>query len=163
MVGFDDYYKPGRQPFPCNDIRVAVFRAGVLFNLSAFDSVGLATLTFETLRSVSRSNGETVGQNPPKSFATTLSVATEPFSSQMNADDDAILSAGPSFSIGVGGQVLDWTRRTRPNFGFVLWGPTDHINENNAPENNDAQVSWYGRFALTVIYNPALNPRAPQV
>jgi hypothetical protein len=162
LVGFDDYFKAGTQPAPCNDIRVAIFRGGVLFDLSTFDNVAIANLTFETLRSAQRSNGENIGQSPPKSFATTLSMATEPFSGQMNADDDASLPAGPSVSIAVGGQVQAWTTKARPNYGFVIWGPLGHVSANDAPENNDAQVSWYGNFALTVTYNPTLNPRAPQ-
>src|SRR6185295_3062855 len=36
LVGFDDFFEPGTDPFPCNDIRVANFRGGAKFDLSSF-------------------------------------------------------------------------------------------------------------------------------
>ena len=35
------------------------------------------------------------------------------------------------------------------------------MDPNNPPENNKATLSWYENFNLRVVYNPALNPRAP--
>ena len=45
---------------------------------------------------------------------------------------------------------------------FVLAGPTGLVDLNNLPENNEGKLSWYGNFKLRIVYNPALNPRAPQ-
>ena len=65
MVGFDDFYEKGSDPFPCDDIRAALFRGGIRFDLGRFDVLTAATLTFDTARSISRANGETVGSSPP--------------------------------------------------------------------------------------------------
>ena len=32
----------------------------------------------------------------------------------------------------------------------------------NPPKNNNATLSWYQKCNLHLVYNPALNPRAPQ-
>jgi hypothetical protein len=163
MVGFDDYFKHGTDPFPCNDVRAVVFRVGVIFDLSQFDSVASADLLFDTVASVSRSNGETVGQNPAESFATTLGLGTGPFTSAMPDNNEVSLTpTSGSVDIGVSSQVRDWVNKVSPNFGFVLWGPKGPVDPSNPPEDNDAQVSWYANLKLRVVYNPAQNPRAPQ-
>ena len=161
MVGFDDFFRPGTDPFPCDDIRAVVFRAGVLFDLSQFGSTVAATLTFDTAASVSRSGGGT-STSPVRSVATTLGIGTQAFTNAMPDDDQATLPSGPSVKIVVSGQVRDWVDKARPNFGFVISGPRGPIDRNNPPEDNDAEVSWYQNFRLEIIYNPALNPRAPQ-
>jgi hypothetical protein len=161
MVGFDDFFRRGSGPFPCHDIRAQNFRAGVLFDLSQFDSIVVATLTFDTATSVSRSVGGT-STSPVRSVATTLGVGTQAFSSAMPDDNQASLPPGPQVTIAVAGQVRDWVDKTRPNFGFVVFGPRDSVDSGNPPRDNDAQLSWYQNFRLEVAYNPALNPRAPQ-
>ncbi len=163
MVGFDDFFKAGSPPFPCNDVRAVVFRAGVMFDVSQFDSIVSADLLFDTVASVSRSNGETTGQNPAQSFATTLGEGTGKFTTKMPDDNEVSLTpASGSIDVGVSSQVRDWITKAHPNFGFVLWGPTGPVDPNNPPEDNDAKVSWYTNFKLRVVYNPAQNPRAPQ-
>ncbi len=119
-VGFDDFYRPGTEPFPCNDIRNAIFRAGVRFDLSQFDVIVTADLLFDTIRSMTRTGNEF----PPVSHATTLAVATQAFTSHMLADNEAFLPGGPSINIGVTSQVRDWVSNNRPNFGFVIAGAT---------------------------------------
>lgn len=162
MVGFDDFFNPGTDPFPCSDIRDAIFRGGVAFDVSQFDSVVSADFLFDTANSVNRSGGETTGQIPPKSVATTLGVGTQAFSPAMPDDNEASLPSGPNIDVGVSGQVRDWVSKARPNFGFVIWGPRGPVDPNNPPEDNDAQVSFYTNFKLRIVYNPAQNPRAPQ-
>jgi hypothetical protein len=163
MVGFDDYYKSGTAPFPCDDIRAVVFRGGVLFDLGAFDSVVSADLLFDTQNSINRSNGETIGQSPPASYATTLGVGTKAFTNELPDDNEASI-AGLSgvIDVGVTNQVRDWVTSARPNFGFVIWGPRGLVNPSSPPKDNDATISWYGNFRLRIVYNPASNPRAPQ-
>jgi hypothetical protein len=162
LVGFDDFFQPGSDPFPCNNVRDAIFRAGVQFDVSQFDSVVSANFLFDTDSSVDRSNGETTGQSPPKSVATTLGLGTQAFSPPFPDDDEASLPAGPNIDVGVSGQVRDWITKTHPNFGFVIWGPRPPIGSGTPPEDNDAQVSFYSNFKLRVTYNPAQNPHAPQ-
>ncbi|MFD0740225.1 hypothetical protein ACFQZQ_13150 [Lysobacter koreensis] len=162
LVGFDNFFRKGTPPLPCHDIRVAVFRGGVVFDLSQFDSVASARLRFDVARSVSRSGGETVSSSPPKSHATTLGMATQPFSSAMNFDNEATLPSAPNLDLMVSSQVRSWVDKERPNFGFVVAGPTGLPDKSNLPRNNDAQVTFYRNFRLEVMYNPERNPRAPQ-
>lgn len=162
IVGFDDYFQPGAQPFPCNHLRDDIFRAGVQFDLLKFKQVGVATLSFDTVNSVSRANGETVGTSPPTSFATTLGVGTQPFSAAFPDTNEVSLPSGPTVSVAVGTQVSAWVMNPASNFGFVIGGPRGPVNLSNPPEDNDAQISTYQNFHLTVVYNPTLNPNAPQ-
>lgn len=164
MVGFDDFFRPGSDPFPCDDLRALVFRAGVMFDLTAFDRVSIVTLKFDTASSIDRSNGETIGRLPGRSFATTLGVGTQPFSSTFPDDNEVNLPSGPTavVEVDVSAHVSDWVTKVRPNFGFVISGPRGLVDPGNPPKDNDAQLSFYQNFRLTVIYNPDLNPRAPQ-
>jgi len=161
MVGFDNFFKAGTNPFPCDDFRAQVFRSAVEFDLKKFDSIVSADLLFETDKSIQRGNGETVGSSPPKSFATSLGMVTSD-SDGIQFDREVALPSGPSFNIGVSSQVRDWIDGSHNNLGFSITGPTGLVDHNNIPENNDAKISWYGSFRLRVTYNPAQNPDAPQ-
>jgi len=162
MVGFDNFFRAGSDPFPCDDIRASVFRGGILFDLAAFDVLATATLSFEAARSISRTNAGTVGSIPGISVATTLGIATQPFTTTMPETDTTSMTAGPNVKVTVSGPVGDWATKAVPNFGFVLGGPTGLVDGSNPPKNNNASLSWYQKFNLHVVYNPALNPRAPQ-
>jgi hypothetical protein len=165
MVGFDNAYKKGTNPLPCDDLRANVFRGGVLFDLSSFDVLATANLSFDTVFSVSRAHGEpALGRVPGTSFATTLgiSIAIQASDVTMPETNLAPLPAGPHIDVGVSGQVEAWLTKAVPNFGFVVGGPTGLVDVNDPPENNDALLSWYQNFNLHVVYNPALNSRAPQ-
>jgi hypothetical protein len=48
MVGFDNFFKAGTPPLPCNDVRAAIFRSGVMFDVSQFDSIVGADLLLDT-------------------------------------------------------------------------------------------------------------------
>jgi hypothetical protein len=160
MVGMDDFFRPGTDPFPCDDLRVSNFRGGILFDVSQFDTIAAAKLIVDTVGFISRSNGETIASSPPTSVATMISMATQPFSPKMFADNDNPLPGG-NISILVSDQVSDWVTKAHPNFGFVIWGPRGPIGPGDPPEDNDARVSFYQNFRLDITYNPALNPRAP--
>ena len=162
MVGFDDYFKAGTNPFPCDDIRAVNFRGGARFDLSQFDSIVTADLLFDAVRSITRSGGETTGSSPATSFANVLCVATQPFTSQMLCDNDASLPGTHNINIGVSSQVRNWIDNSRPNHGFVIAGPRGPVSSSNPPEDNDARISFYGNIKLRVHYNPKQNPRAPQ-
>lgn len=163
LVGFDNFFQPGSGPFPCDDIRAQIFRGGVLFDVSQFDVIANATLTFTTDASTSRTGGgAAVAQSPAMSHATTLGIATQAFTSHMLFNADAQLPAGPVTQMNVTSQVHEWITNSRPNFGFVIAGPTDAVDHNNPPKNNNALVSLYSTFRLRIAYNPVQNPRAPQ-
>jgi hypothetical protein len=165
MVGFDDFFNPGTDPFPCKSVRASVFRGGVVFDLSQFDSIVAANLLFNVDNSLDRSGGEATGQSPPQSVATTLGMGTQAFSRTMPDDNEATLpSTTPSIDVGVSTQVRQWISHSHTNFGFVIGGPRPALPDppQNPPEDNDAQMSWYSGFKLRIMYNPAQNPRAPQ-
>lgn len=161
IVGFDNFYKRGSEPLPCDDFRAQVFRSAVPFDLQNFNNIVSADLVFDTVKSVNRSDSETTATSPPTSHATLLGMAT----SQVDGiafDRELPLPASPSFSIGVSDQVRDWIDGSHVNLGFSITGPTGLVDNNHIPENNDARLSWYGNFRLRVTYNPELNPNAPQ-
>jgi hypothetical protein len=162
MVGLDDYYKSGTNPFPCDDVRAENFRAGVVFDLSKFDIIGLATLRFDTASSIDRTNGETIGRIPGTSMATMIGIATGPFTTAMPANNDVPLPSGGNISVDVSSQVNDWVSKSRPNFGFVIWGPRGDFDRGNPPEDNDAKLSFYQNFQLEILFNPDRNPNAPK-
>jgi hypothetical protein len=162
MVGFDDFFKAGADPFPCDDVRAAVFRAGALFDVSPFDSIVSANLLFDTQKSVITIGIIRATQSPAKSQATKIGVGTKAFTTKMPDTNEASLPTGSSVNVGVSQQVRDWITKTVPNFGFVISGPRGLVDPQNPPKDNDAQVSWYTNLRLRVVYNPAQNPRAPQ-
>ncbi|MGH9495037.1 MAG: hypothetical protein ACRD3B_08580 [Candidatus Sulfotelmatobacter sp.] len=162
LVGFDDFFKHGADPFPCNLFSSSTFRAGVKFDVSQFDTIVGANFLMDTDSSIERSHGETVSQSPPKSFATKLGLGTQAFTPAFPDDDEVSLPAGPNINIDVSSQVRDWITKARPNFGFVIAGPRLPPDQGSPPEDNKAKVSFYSNFKLRVIYNPAQNPHAPQ-
>ncbi|HVF30852.1 MAG TPA: hypothetical protein VNA22_07775 [Pyrinomonadaceae bacterium] len=158
MVGFDNFFSEGTF---CNRLRAQVFRGHVDFDVSQFDSIVSANIIFDTEGSVERIT-ETIGQNPAKSYATILGLATPPVTDKLLYDADVPLGNGPSFNFSVTSQVKSWLDGSHPRAGFVLAGPTDLPDAVSFPENNEAKVSGYGNFKLRVVDKPSLNPRAPQ-
>jgi hypothetical protein len=132
-----------------------------VFDVDQFDSIVSADLIFDTDKSIERSNGETVGSSPPKSFATEFGMATS-LDGAISFDREIPMPSGPSYSMGVSSQVRDWVDKSHVNHGFSITGPTGPVDDNHIPENNDAKISWYGNFKLRIVYNPKQNPNAPQ-
>jgi hypothetical protein len=155
LSGFDDFHDPGSDPFPCVYQFDQNYRGQVQFDLTQFDRIVGADLVFSTSQSRSW-DGEPVGQIPPVSIATTLGVSTDGW----NFDHSIPLPTGPQFDINVTSQVRNWTSRTHQNFGFVIAGPRLNI-PSDLGNDTGGKMSWYGGFKLVVVYNPALNPRAP--
>ena len=159
LSGYEDFYDSGSGPFPCVQNGNIYYRGGFAFDLSQFDSVVAATLTFDVENSIS-ANGEVVGQIPPACNATTLGTATG--TDYYYFDNPVSLPpCGPSYSIDVSSQVRDWINQSHANYGFMLAGPKLDF-PNNVDQDNSAKITWYTNFQLAVLYNPALNPRAPQ-
>lgn len=162
MVGYDDYFKAGKPPFACDDVHVSVFRGGVKFDVSQFDAITNAEFQLDTDKSISRSEGKMVRTAAPISYANTLCMATEIFSSKMLCDYPTLLPVGETISLGVTEEVRDWIGMRRNNFGFVLNGPRPDFSAQTPPRDNDAKISWYTNFRLRITYEPALNSRMPQ-
>lgn len=160
LVGFDDFYKPGAPPAPCDTFRVSVFRGGLLFDVSQFDSIVSANLLFDTSRSVVRTGGQKV--DGATSVATVLGAGTAAFTGPMPDTNETSLTPGStSVNVGVSPQVRAWITHAQPNFGFVIGGP-HFVDKTNPPKDNDASVSFYTNIRLQILYNTGQNPRAPQ-
>jgi hypothetical protein len=157
--GFADAYQRGSGPFPCVVRADQYFRGGPQFDVSIFKTDVLATLTFDVVASVA-ANGDVAGQNPPACNATTLGMGTG--TDFYNFDNPvAMPPCGQPQVVDVTAQTRSWVSHTHGNFGFILAGPKIDF-PNPLPDDNIANVSWYGNFKLVVRYNPVLNPGAPQ-
>lgn len=168
IVGFEDVYFRGADPFPCEEEQETLYRGQVGFDLSRFDSITSATLNFDIAQSLSE-NGGVTNQIPPVCYATTLGMSTGANSDYYYYDFDNPVSLPsscgplirPSVSIGVTSQVRSWVDKSHANFGFILAGPRLDFG-GDVPKDNDGNVSWYNDFQLVILYNPTQNPRAPQ-
>jgi hypothetical protein len=167
--GFDDIYNQGAQPFPCNEQEQILYRGHVQFDLSKFSKVVSAELNFGASRSTL--NGQP--QTPPACVATVLGVSTGTkdegqgpyYWDYTNPASLTPLSycqtlTPPMYSIEVGSQVRDWASGAVANNGFIIAGP--NLGEPGLPTDNNGNVTFYDFFSLTITYNPALNPLAPQ-
>lgn len=162
MVGYDDFFRAGKPPFACDDVRVSVFRGGVKFDVSQFDAIASAEFWLDTTKSISRSDGKLMETSTPISYANRLCMGTEIFSSKMLCDYSMLLPVGETISVVVSDQVRDWISMRRNNFGFVLTGPRSEFSAQTPPRDNDAKISWYSNFRLRITYEPALNFRMAQ-
>lgn len=176
FTGYSDVYFEGPQPFPCEYEQQNQYRGHVAFDLSKFDQIAGATLVIGVISSVSSPpsagfGSSTQQDNPGQSYATTLGMA-------FGTKDEG---QGPYYwdflnpvsmpsctsamfvpcSVDVTPQAKLWVSRIFPNLGFILAGPVIDF-PGNLPQDNAEQLSTYGGFRLQVLYNPALNPRAPQ-
>ena len=168
-VGWEDIYDEGAQPFPCEEEQQTIYRGHVHFDVSKFDAVVDATLTYNTSHSENTTGG--ANEIAPSSYATTLSMSTGVWDDGdgpyfWDYDEDVTIgSCGilitPNCSIDVSNQVNQWTAQRHFNWGFILAGPK-FSTDSTLPKDNSAQLTWYNNFKLTILYNPALNPRAPQ-
>ena len=136
----------------------------MLFDLSQFDTIIGANLTFNVATSIS-GDGELVAQNPPLCNATTLGEGTGDWSAGMPFNNGVSMPpCGPSLDADVSSQVRDWITGGHANFGLILAGPKLDLpsDPSSLPEENATSISWYNNFSLVVQYNPADNQRAPQ-
>jgi hypothetical protein len=58
-------------------------------------------------------------------------------------------------------QAKIWVAFTPSNFGFIITGPILDFPD-SLPHDNNNEMTLYSTFTLQVLYNPALNPHAPQ-
>ncbi|PUA19080.1 hypothetical protein C7W93_04060 [Glaciimonas sp. PCH181] len=162
MVGYDDFFRGGKSPFACDDVRISIFRGGVKFDLTQFDRIAHAELLLDTMQSVTRSDGKLMQTQTPVSYANMLCVATEIFASNMLCDNEMPLPVGEVISIDVSNQVRDWINKRRNNFGFILGGPRPMFSAQTPPRDNDAKISWYNNVRLRVTYQKTGNSRVMQ-
>jgi len=168
-VGWEDIYDEGAQPFPCEEEQQTIYRGHVQFDVSKFDAVVDATLTYDTSHSENTTGG--ANEIPPNSYATTLGMSTGTRNDGngpyfWDYDNDVTLAQcgfliTPNCSLDVSYEVNQWTSQKHFNWGFIIAGPK-FSTDNPLPKDNNAQLTWYNHFQLVILYNPALNPRAPQ-
>jgi hypothetical protein len=169
-VGYEDIYESGSGPLACTYQQQRQYRAQVAFDLSQFDAVVSATLTFNIDLSLSEDGG--IQQDaPPNSYGTTLGMSTGtidigdgPFFWPYDNDvafSCTFLFAKPDCSVDATSQVNQWANKSHANSGFIIAGPVLNF-PGNLPSDNNGQVSWYSHFQLQVTYNPTANKRAPQ-
>jgi hypothetical protein len=179
--GEDQIFNQGADPFPCNEQEDIIYRGQFSFvsqepqliptDLTMFNSVVSATLNF----GINRSTSNEQPQKPPVCVATVLGMSTGtkdegsgPYfwdydnDVSINPQNPCITLIPPQYSIDVSSQVRQWINGSHPNHGFIIAGPNlSEPNAGNANSNN-GNVSFYNNFQLVILYNPALNPRAPQ-
>jgi hypothetical protein len=170
--GFDDIYNHGADPFQCNEQEQILYRGHVQFDLSQFDDPVSATLNITSVRSTQNVQP----QSPPQCVATILGMSTGTRDDGQGPyfwdyDNDASIGGpippsacqtiiNPLFAIGVSNQVRQWMTQQHFNWGFIIAGP--NLGPPSVPSDNNGAVTFYSGFQLSVLYNPALNPRAPQ-
>ena len=168
-VGWEDIYNAGSQPLPCEEEQQTIYRGHVHFDVSKFDVVAGATFGYDTTHSENTTGGP--NEIPPNSYATTLGMATGTRDDGRGSyfwdyDNDVTIGScgiliSPKCTVEVSHQVNQWTAQTHFNWGFIIAGPK-YTTDSPLPQDNNAQLTWYNNFNLTILYNPALNPRAPQ-
>ncbi len=165
-----DWGRKRSAPARCIEQQQTLYRGQAAFDLGQFDSIAGATLNFNVERSLAEDGGVNQ-QIPPVSDATTLGMSTGTTDSGNGPYfwdfDNPVAFPGcgpliqPNCSMDVSPQARAWATKSHPNFGFILAGPMLDF-PGNLPSDNNGNVSWYDRFQLQILYNPALNPRAPQ-
>jgi hypothetical protein len=167
--GYDDIFYPGAQPIPCNEQEQILYRGDVQFDLSKFAAIVSATLNFSGIRSTLNHQPQT----PPACVATVLGLASAPSqgnngpyfwnysdSIQMTPQNPCQTLIPPLYSFNVSSWARQWTGGSVPNNGMIIAGPD--LGSPGTPQDNNGNVSFYSGFQLVVLYNPALNPQAPQ-
>lgn len=163
IVGFDDYFAEGTPPFPCDEIRAVSVRAIVKFPLEKYDSVLSAFLMFDTIRSIDRHAGMSLGTIPGKSYATRIGRA-DPSDSAKIIDEQGLGWRTHPVEVNVTSYLPAWLLNPQDNHGFIIADdrPVPRRDDPDAvPRDNDALLSWYGNFRLRILYNVPDNPRTP--
>lgn len=165
-AGYEDIFNQGAQPFPCNQTEQTLYRGHVQFDVGQFSKVTAATLTFRIDKSENTTGG--AAENPPNSYGTVMGMSTGLKNGSTGPyfwdyDNDVSFPACGSLtgcSVDVSSQVNRWAAGTHTNWGLIFAGPI--LDPGGSPQDNNAKLTWYGSFTLTVLYNPAENPNAPQ-
>lgn len=147
LVGFDDFWDPGTEPFPCYEKIDVAYRGAVRFDLPAVPHFVDATLHFDLLDT--RFPMIDLGSNT--SCAARLSIATVDWSNGFGdlipAEDFVTLPPDSAAgNVGVAPVVRQWLQGIRPNFGFVLVG-----RDEGTPQETKACLSRYGNFRLDLL------------
>ena len=166
-VGYEDIFNQGAQPLPCNETQQTLYRGHVQFDLGQFSKITTATLRF----SIDKSEIATGGQPEsfPASYGTVMGMSTGLKNGTTGPyfwdyDNDASFPACGNItgcSVDISAQVNQWLSGAHRNWGLIFAGPV-MSSPGDLPQDNNAQLTWYGGFNLTILYNPALNPSAPQ-
>jgi hypothetical protein len=163
LVGYDNRFEPGTDPFPCHRIRNSVWRGYVKFPLEQYDSIVSAFLLFDTMRSVDldRDLYPTVlfAKVPGDSYATRVGLSA----SNWTVGDEVPVRGRRPVEAHVTALVNKWISGAQINDGFVIADDTEvsTASPSQLARKNDAKISWYANFRLRVFYNVPDNPRTP--
>ncbi len=148
LVGWDNSFDAGSQPFPCISKLDYAYRGGVRFDLSELQGfagiiIETATLSWQIDSAIVRD-----ASGNPTGAANCVGALME--STQSIFTQGAFLPALP-YQGGQGdvtGLVQSWVMNGDPNFGFVLVGLNESYNRTNA-----ACVNVLSHFTLTITYS----------
>jgi hypothetical protein len=161
LVGFEDFWDAGTNPFPCYEKIDHAYRTAIKFDMGplAGKKIWSATLSFTNQKTVA-----TIAAPP----ATCLSqimygigdwsgaqnlISGDPYldlptGTNVNVSNAKVhIANSTSFQIDVTDSVRAWLDGSRPNFGFVFRGPRE-----NYARDNDQCGSFYGNVSLAVEY-----------
>ena len=169
-VGYEDIFNNGAPPIPCQQEERTVYRGQFAFDLTNFPVIAGATLTMSIVGSENQT-GAGANESPGTSHANVLGMSTGEINGQNGPifwpyDNDvgflpcSVSLIQPDCSQDVSTQARMWATNAHQNFGFILAGPV--LDPSNPPQDNNAALTWYTNPQLIVLYNPALNPNAPQ-
>ena len=161
LVGFEDFWDPGTNPFPCWEKIDHAYRTAISFDMGPLAGKKLwnATLTFTNQKTVATIFGapatclsEIMLGNSDWSGATDLiqgdSYLDLPTGTGVNVNNPTVhITNSTAYKIDVTDAVRSWLNGSRPNFGFVFRGPRE-----NYAKDNDQCGSFFGDIKLTVEY-----------
>lgn len=159
LVGFEDFWDPGTDPFPCWEKIDHAYRTAIKFDMGplAGKKIWSATLSFTNQQTVATMFG------PPATCLTEMMYGTGDWSSAkdlidgesyldfpigtgVNVNNSKVhISNSNSYKIDVSDAVRAWVTGSRPNFGFVFRGPRE-----NYAKDNDKCGSFFGNVTLAV-------------
>jgi hypothetical protein len=158
VVGFSNAFSPGTDPFPCSDAVNGYYRGGARFELDQFDAIGSAALFFNFHKT--EWNLTPPPADDSAAARLVLLKANDIQSNNTFNPVDFIASVSHARDhispINVTDVVKAELARGHKQINLVL------VSDEDPGPNNKEWLSWYGDFRLNVIYNPKLNPRAPQ-
>jgi hypothetical protein len=170
-VGYEDIFNNGAPPIPCQQEERTVYRGHVQFDLSNFPVIAGATLTMGIVGTESQTGSGPNSGPGQMSAATVLGMSTGeidgdggpyfwPYDNDVTFLPCSVSLIQPDCSQDVSMQARMWATGAHQNFGFIVAGPI--FDPSNPPQDNNASLTWYTNTKLVVLYNPALNPNAPQ-
>jgi hypothetical protein len=160
LVGFENHWDPGTNPFPCWEKIDLAYRTAIKFDMGPLSGKKLwnATLTFTNQKTNATAAAPATCLSEIMYGVSDWSGATDliqgdsyldlPTGTNVNVSNPTVhISNSTSYQIDVTDAVRGWLNGSRPNFGFVFRGPReDYVKDNGQCG------SFYGNIKLQVEY-----------